>query len=219
MDSKLKHFAGIVLIGLALSATSGCNRATVRVPGASTAFPETATHYVAKTRYPHTLVVVVPVDDRKKHLGERVAGTKWTSATTDALWQTDAAQVVQERLVRELTSTGLFSDVTTRSPQPQDLVLQTKVDVFSAQAQGFFVARVVGMCALQISLEHQGKVISNRKYEKVVTDADQEYTGSAVTFIEQAMRVTMADSLRETMKDAFGQIESDAAVSGALGDR
>src|SRR6185436_17674513 len=105
------------------------------------------------------------------HLGEYVAGTKWKSSRNDALWNTDAAQLIQERLVKELTLAGLFSEVTTRPPQPNDLTLKTRVDVFSSQARGVFVARVVGMCALQMRLERHGKVISEHKYEKVVTDA------------------------------------------------
>ena len=38
----------------------------------------------------------------------------------------------------------------------------------------------------------------------------KEYTGSQVTFIEQAMRVTMADSLRELVRDVLEQTEAEA---------
>lgn len=189
------------------------------MPGASTAFPQTATHYTAKAKHPYTLVVATPTDHRKEHLGERVAGTKWESAKTDALWSTEAPQLVQERLVEEFKASGLFSEVVTRPPQPEDVVLKTDVNVFSSQARGFLMVRVVGMCALQITLERNGKVISDRKYEKVVTDADKEYTGSQVAFLEQAMRVTMADSLRETMKNALRQIEVDAGQLGSVADK
>ena len=46
-------------------------------------------------------------------------------------------------------------------------------------------------------MERDGMVLMDKKFERVVTDADPEYSGSQVTFIEQAMRATMADSLRE----------------------
>jgi predicted oxidoreductase len=61
-----------------------------------------------------------------------------------------------------------------------------------------------------VTLEQNGKVLLGRKFEKVVTDADKEYTGSQVTFLEQAMKVTMADSLRELLKDMMEQTEADA---------
>jgi hypothetical protein len=52
----------------------------------------------------------------------------------------------------------------------------------------------------------------DEKFEKVVTDADPEYTGSQLAFIQQAMRVTMADSLRVLMKNMLGKIEIETAV-------
>ena len=59
-------------------------------------------------------------------------------------------------------------------------------------------------------LEQNGKILLDRKFEKVVTDADKEYTGSKAGFLEQAMKVTMADSLRELLKDMFKQFEAEA---------
>ncbi len=213
MKSKLKHVSNTALVGLALVlfSSTGCNRAAMRVPGASTAFPETAIHYTAKTRVPYALIVATPTDLRTKHYGERVAGTKWTSSSTDALWNTDVPQMIQERLVKEFTSSGLFAEVTTRPPTSEDVVLRTEIHVFSSQARGFLFVRVVGMSALRVSLERNGKIISEDKFERVVTDADKEYTGSQVSFIEQAMRVTMADSLRELMKEMLQKIEVNVA--------
>ncbi len=43
-------------------------------------------------------------------------------------------------------------------------------------------------------------------------NADEEYTGSQVAFLEQAMRVTMADSLRELMKDLLKELEANGTV-------
>jgi ABC-type uncharacterized transport system auxiliary subunit len=214
MKAKPKYLVNVSLIGLVcvLFSGSGCNRATLRVPGASTAFPETATHYTAATKFPYTLVVATPSDHRKEHEGEPVAGTEWKSVSNDAMWSTDAAKMIQERLVKELKSSGLFLEVTTRPPQPEDLVLKTEIDVFSSQVKGFLVARAVGMSALQVDLERNGKTLLKQKFERVVTDADQEYTGSQATFVEQAMRVTMTDSLRELMKDMLKATEAKAAT-------
>jgi hypothetical protein len=208
----VKRLTDIVAIGfvLLLFLTSGCNRATLRIPGASATFPETATHYEARTRFPYRLVIEIPSDDRARHYGEHVAGTKWTGCATDALWGKDAAQLIQERLVKEFAASGLFTEVTTNQARPGDLVLKTDVYAFCSQVIGFLYDRVAGITSLQISMERDGKILMDEKFDKVITDADPEYTGSQVTFIEQAMRVTMSDSLREVMKDALKQCEAEA---------
>jgi hypothetical protein len=88
--------------------------------------------------------------------------------------------------------------------------MKTEIHAFCSQTVGFFIARVAGISSLHVILEQDGKVLLDRKFEKVVTDADKEYTGSQVGFIEQAMKVTMADSLRELLKDMLKQIEAEA---------
>ena len=123
-----------------------------------------------------------------------------------------ATRLIQERLVQELSSAALFVEVTTNRTGPGDLILKTDIQVFCSQVTGFLIDRVAGISSLQFSVERDGKILMNRKFEKVVTDADSEYTGSQVTFIEQAMRVTMADSLREVMKDVLKQCETEAGI-------
>ena len=193
---------------------TGCNRATLRVPGASTDFPETATHYVAKKKLPYRLVIELPSDSRAQHYGEKVAGTRWKACSTDALWARNAPQMIQDRLVQEFSSSELFAEVTTNQARPGDFVLKTDIQAFCSQAVGFLYDRVAGMSALQVTVERDGKTLLDQKFEKVVTDVDSDYTGSQVTFIEQAMRVTMADSLRVLMKQLLQQCEaSDGAWS------
>ena len=51
------------------------------------------------------------------------------------------------------------------------------------------------------------KVIFQKRYEIVVTDGDDEYSGSQFTFAEEAMRTLMSDVLRVTMQ----QIVNDVA--------
>jgi hypothetical protein len=79
------------------------------------------------------------------------------------------------------------------------------------QSVGFLFIRVAGITSLRVPLEQNGKVLLDRKFEKVITDADKEYTGSQVGFIEQAMQVTMADSLRELLKDMLKQTETESS--------
>jgi hypothetical protein len=214
MTTRFRHVVAIALCAPVLGTfLGGCgNRAAMRIPGASTSFPETATHYQAKSKLPFALVVAACSDHRKEHYGQRIAGTEWTSVSTDAMGGADAAQLIRERLVKELSSSGLFSEVTTRDPGPNDAILKTEIQAFSCQARGFLIVRVVGMTALHVVVERDGKTLMERTFEKVVTDADKEYTGSQVTFIEQAMKVTMTDSLRETLKDLLNAIESSGGT-------
>jgi hypothetical protein len=119
---KTKLLANILIIGvgLALFLTAGCNRAAIRVPGASTSFPDTATHYSAKSKIPLRLVVERPSDRREENLDQPVAGTKWTSSSTDAMWDTDVEQLIQQRLLMELSSSALHStlqDSASREPK------------------------------------------------------------------------------------------------------
>jgi len=123
---------------------------------------------------------------------------------------TSAAEIIEQRLVTELQASNLFSKVSTASTDPQDIIMKTEIRAFCSQARGFFWVRVAGISSLRVILEQNGKVLLDRKFEKVVTDADKEYTGSQVSFIEQAMKVTMADSLRELLKDMFKQFEVEA---------
>ncbi|HZQ46737.1 MAG TPA: hypothetical protein VFC07_06995, partial [Verrucomicrobiae bacterium] len=208
----MKHI-NITLPGLALLLLfgTGCNRATLRIPGASTAFPETAVHYTAKTKLPYRLVVELPVDNRTQHYGDKIAGTKWKACSTDALWGKDAAQLlIQERLVREFSASGRFAEVATNQARAGDVVLKTDIHAFCSQVIGFLFDRVAGITSLQMSMERDGKVLLDKQFEKVVTDADPEYTGSQATFVEQAMRVTMADSLREVIRNTLQQCDTNA---------
>jgi hypothetical protein len=200
---------GLVFVILSVFCGSGCNRAAVRIPGASLDFPQSITGYKAKKNCPYAIVVTRPADQRIQHHGERVAGTRWKGCSTDALWSGDAGQLIQERLVGELRSSGLFSGVTNTPADPENVIMRTEIHAFCSQVVGFIYGRVAGISALRVTLERNGKVLMDYKFEKVVTDADKEYTGSQVSSIEQAMKVTMADSLRELMKDMLKQFERE----------
>jgi hypothetical protein len=187
--------------------TAGCNRAGVRILGASLPFPESATYYKAAKSNPYPIVVLSPTDNRPQHYGEHVAGTKWTGCSTDALWSKDASTLIQERIAAELTSSGLFPEVKTISTGPNDLIMKTDIHAFCSQAVGVLIIRVAGIISLTVTVEQNGKAILEQKFEKGVTDADKEYTGSQVTTIEQAMARTMSDSLREVMKQILIALE------------
>jgi hypothetical protein len=208
---KVVGFVGLVL---AMLAGSGCfNRAGVRAPGASLSFPAITTGYIARTNLPFTLVVAMPSNCRPQHYGQPIAGTKWKAVSTDATLGSDATKLIQQRMVEALQTSGLFAHVTTQTNGPDDVILKTEVDAFCSQVRGFLIDRVVGITSLQVTVEQNGRVLSRHQYEAVVTDADPEYTGSQVCMIEQAMKVTMMDSLRVTMKKMLAQFETDLSTA------
>lgn len=192
------------------------NRAGLRIPGASTEFPEIAVHYVATNKSPCRLVVMPLVDRRPWYYGQMVGGTRWRACKTDALWGDTAQQLIGRALVRELSASGLFSEVSEGPALPGDITMECEIRAFCSQARGFLFVRVAGISALEVRLTQDGETIFRRTFEKVVTDADSEYTGSQVTFLEQAMRVTMADSLREALFDVFKAIESKDSPGASI---
>lgn len=198
-----------------LVSVGGCNRAAVRIPGASLSFPATTTHYVAQKTYPYNAVVLLPIDLRREHYDEHVAGSRWTGCRTDPFWENEAPAIIRDRIATELIDSKLFARVLQADAAPGDIVIRTEMHAFCSQAFGFLIIRVAGISALKIAVERNGRTLFQHKFERVVTDADPQYSGSQFTFIEQAMTVTMADSLRELLKDFLGRLEQQVQV-GAL---
>jgi hypothetical protein len=64
---------------------------------------------------------------------------------------------------------------------------------------------------LNVTVERDGRPLFTKKLERVVTDADPEYTGSQAGFIEGAMVTTMADSLRELLRGLLTRLDHEAA--------
>ena len=189
----------------------------MRIPGASLPFPDTPTRYTAQRTYPLSLAVVLPVDRRPEHYGDRVAKTRWRGCRTDPFWASDAPAVVRDRMVTELAASKLFARVSDATPSAGDMVLRTEIHAFCSQAVGFLLLRVAGISAVDVTVERDGVVLFQRKLERVVTDADPAYTGSQVAFIEQAMQVTMADSLRELLRELLVDLEHEAPRFGDTG--
>lgn len=186
----------------------GSNRAALRIPGASLSFPQTITGFVAKQPLARAIDVQLPIDSRSKHYGEKVAGSRWEGCETDALWHDTASTILHERINQELVSSSMVDQSLSTSPLAERLTLKSEIYAFCSQARGFLIARVAGIAAVRFSLERNGSTVWEHKIERVVTDADPEYSGSQVAFLEQAMRVTMADSLRLVLRDLLRELES-----------
>jgi hypothetical protein len=201
-----------LLLAVVLVFLIGCNRAGARIPGISLPFDDTRTGFLAKRTLPVAIEIEPPIDVRQAHYGEKVAGTKWTGCSTDPLWISSASDLVHDRLRQEVAASKLFLPAPDPTARSNKLILKTQIHAFCSQAVGFLFMRIAGISAFDFTLEHNGKVIWQRKIERVVTDADPDYTGSQVTFIEQGMTTLMSDSLRVSLKDLLTQL--GAALEG-----
>jgi hypothetical protein len=202
----------VILAAFACLLLCAFNRAGIRIPGASTAFPDTHTGFVAKQTISATVAVSTPVDVRTQHYGEPVAGTEWTGCDTDTLADEDVPKLIQERLNQELASSKLF--LPPESQSADHLVLKSEIRAFCSQVTGFLFGTAAGIVSIRFSLLKNDQVVWDKMIEHVVTDDDPEYTGSQVTFIEQAMRTTMSDSLRLVLHDLLSDLEQGQGNSG-----
>ena len=196
--SRLRRATVAIVLCLAIAS---CNRAGARIHGWSAPFPTTPTDYKATSVPTLDALVLPPTDGRAAHYGQRIAGTRWTGCRTDALRPGAAPRIIGDRLVAELQASGVLRPSATASAEA--LAVRVDVVAFCSQAVGFMFIRVAGIVALDILIERGGTVLASKRFERVVTDADPEYTGRQVTSVEQAMRITMGDSLRELLKDVL----------------
>lgn len=199
-----------IAIALLVLSLTACNRAGMRIPGASLSFPETPVEYRAPSPVSMSLRIDPAVDLRSEHSGEVVASSRWKACRTDPLWATTATSIVGERLLAALSASGAFSQVHADPRAPADLVLVPEVHAFCAQAVGFVYLRVAGISAIRLRIARGDETVFDRKFERVVTDADTEYTGLPIATIEQAMQRAMADSLRELFREAVPELATAA---------
>ena len=184
----------------------GCNRAALRIPGAAGSFHAASTGYVATSTLPRAVRVALPTDARRAHLGEPVAKTSWRGCETDPFWGDSAPRTLGEELARELRDSKIFERVT-EADDPSALVLDTEIRALCAQVVGFLWVRVAGITSLHFTLRDGERVLYESTIEKVVTDADEEYSGSQVSFIEQAMKILISDSVREVFSKLVWELD------------
>ena len=193
---------------LALISGTSCNRGAVRIPGAAGTFHPTNTGFLSEYRDDRVLYIELPVDSREDHYGEPVAASRWKACRTDAFWGEAAPQIIRDELLHEIGRSGLFSQVVTQAPQSGHLTLHTNIRAFCSQAVGFFFIRIAGITSLEFNLREGKLSLLDDRFDRVVTDADREYTGSSVGFIKQAMRITMSDSLRELLRTFLPMLQA-----------
>jgi hypothetical protein len=195
-----------------LLSIASCNRAALRIPGSAGAFHPAITHYAAAGAKWGPVRIATPVDERPRHYGERVAGTRWKACDTDPFWNNAMPVVLARELEREVRASGLFWAVA-RSDEydTQTLVLETRVRAFCASAYGFLFVRAAGITSLQYTLRDGDEILFDQTIDRVVTDADPQYTGAYATTIEQAMKVLLSDALRENLRELFVELEKTPA--------
>jgi hypothetical protein len=153
------------------------------------------------------------LDSRRDHVGESIAGTRWKGCETDPFWGESAPGTVAGEIERELRSSGVFREVNPLGSD-ESLVLETDIRALCSEAIGLFFVRVAGITSLHFRLRQGDAVLFERTIERVVTDADPEYTGSQATFLEQAMKVLISDSLREVLRELLVALDRIAGKQG-----
>lgn len=206
---------GFVALLVAALASSGCNRAALRLHGTARAFQPARTGYAAESTSARSVRVALPIDARPAHYGERVANTRWKGCDTDPFWGDEAARTLAGEIERELREGKLFAQVLAND-DPSALVLETEIRALCAQVIGFFWGRVAGITSLHFTLRDGDAVLFERTIENVVTDADEEYGGPQVGFIEQAMKLLISESLRGVLYELMRGL--DALDPAALPD-
>jgi hypothetical protein len=185
---------------------SGCNRGALRLYGTGSSFPWASTNFSSPKQYPYTVFVSLPEDKTSEYYGHSIAGTSWQGTRTDTFEENTMRDLIRQELRRELQSAKIFTGVSS-AETADGLILETEIRAFGAQVRGFIWNRVGGVSSFEFTLKKNGKILFKKAYEKVVTDADPEYTGSGIGFIEDAMRATMSDSFREVLKELFSDLE------------
>jgi hypothetical protein len=175
-------------------------------------FPDGPTKFVAVRTSPHQIVVDMPLDMRAEHASEAVAGSDWNGCKLDPVWGPSAPKAIQNRLLRELTSAKLFSQVQPGQQTTAEFRLKTEVHAFCGDTRrvGPFEYRGAGISSFLFSLERNGKLVWQGKIEKVIKDNDPEYSGTMFTRKITAITHVMSDSLRVVLKDLFAQLSSVA---------
>ncbi|MGZ5784477.1 MAG: hypothetical protein ACXWJM_01045 [Ramlibacter sp.] len=204
---RLQLFRGgrLVILLAAAAWLAGCET-TVRIPGLSFSFPESAPAFVGATHSPDAIAIAASTDGRAKYLGRNVAGTEWHACMVDTLPEGALPDLVHGRIVEALGNSRMFASVEPVAA-PANWTLETEIQVFCSQTRGFVIRRVAGLVGIKFTLKKGGKTVSEQTVERVVTDADPEFTGAAVSTVEQAMRRAMADTLRVVLSDALRQME------------
>ena len=205
--------AGRFVVLLAFAACLTACETTVRIPGLSFGFPESAPAFVSATHSPDAIAVAAPTDGRAKYLGRNVAGSDWHSCMVDTLPEGELPGLVRGRIVEALGKSRMFASVESAAA-PVPWTLDSEIQVFCSQTRGFVFRRVAGLVGIKFTLKKGGKVVSEQMVERVVTDADPEFTGAQVSTVEQAMRRAMADTLRVVLTNELGQMEKAVHETG-----
>jgi len=176
----------------------GCNRGAARFHGFSNSFNPVYLKEIPSVTHPYAIEVELPKDVRTEYYGKSVGGTSWQGTRTDTFSGYTGTRIVQQEMERAIKESRLF---VASSPTTESLVMSSELRVFGSQVRGFMWARAAGIVSLKIELRNQETVVFSKLYEKIITDGSAEYSGSQLTFIEQAMRILMSDSLRVLLQE------------------
>ena len=194
----------ISLLAAVTTWLSAC--ATPLIPGLSLSFPETSPGFVSTKQLSEGVSIAPSVDRRLDYIGRDVANTGWLACKADTLGEGALPRLVDERIAEAVTKAQIFATVRSIDPQAT-WTLAPEIQVFCSQTRGFIGRRVAGLVAIKFTLRKGSAIAWEQTLERVVTDADPDYTGSFVTTLEQGMRRSMADSLRLVLRDALREVD------------
>jgi len=212
---RLRDVTWLLASILVASLPACANRSASRDYGHADAFRDTNAGYTALHPAAAALQLTVPVDERNRYYDTPVAGTSWVGCRTDTYEdiQTPVVpQLLSSQLRRDVEAAKLFTRVTDASTAAE-YSLATEIRAFCSQAKGYGFIRVAGVIALKFTLRHGDQVLLDKEYGSVITDADKEYTGSTVGWLEQAMRVLLSDTLRHVHRDLLKDVDAALAHS------
>jgi hypothetical protein len=173
--------------------------------------PEKRTGFKAARTYPYEIIVDLPIDSRAEFAASTVAGTDWTGCKLDSIWGTSAPSVIRERLVTELADSRLFQQVSLAAAPGHASDYRLKIDLHAFCGdlrKKFIITRGAGIVDIVFTLERNGQPVWQRRFEKVMTDDDPEYSGSQITTLRNGVIHVMGDSLRLTLKEFFPALQA-----------
>ena len=152
----------------------------------------------------------MPIDLRPEYANENVGGTIWRGCKTDSIWTESAPAAIRERLSAEISESKLFQKILNIEESPNDFHLKTNIHTFCGDTRrlaGMLRITTAGSSAINFVLERNGKIIFQRKYEKVITNFDPEYSNFQFASQKTGRTHVMADSFRVLLKDFLPQLQ------------
>jgi hypothetical protein len=160
------------------------------------------------------LFVSPPADFRATAEQPTAKEVEWT-CDQPSPFGSRTSELVHQKLRADLRNSGLFRHVDAALGSSSPLAVQAEIRALCSEIRGFLWLRVLGTTSLRLALLREGVPIVEKSYTAIVTDADDEYTGSQFTTREQARLRTLMDSLHVVLGRFIEDVRAAAAAASA----